>query len=233
MEIEKERARIVANIAKARAHIAAACEKAGRAPAEVRLMLVTKTVPAEIIRLALEAGETLIGENRIQEALPKYEALENFAVERHFIGTLQTNKIKDALRFADVVQSVDRLKLAEKLNEALEKEGRVLPVYLEVNVSGEASKQGVALADAAALARQIAAFPALNLSGLMTIGALTDDVATIRRGFAALRELQACLRDEGFPTNELSMGMSGDMELAIAEGATMVRIGTAIFGARN
>jgi len=224
---------IIQNIQEIQARITIACQRCGRQPQDVQLMLVTKTVPASVIAFALQAGYQLIGENKVQEALPKFEALRQYSAAWHLIGTLQTNKIKDALQFASCIQSLDRLKLAEKLHTQLEKENRTLPVYLEVNVSGELSKQGVAPTELLNFAKAVAQFPTLKIVGLMTIGALTPDTNLIRHGFKTLAHLRETLLQAGIAANELSMGMSGDMEIAIEEGATLIRVGTAIFGERN
>lgn len=224
--------KVLENIAAIQARIDKACENCGRKSSEVNLMLVTKTVPAEVVAVALKAGYKLLGENRVQEAVPKYNALQAYGAEWHLIGTLQTNKIKEALQFASVIQSLDRIKLAEKLHIALEKQNRSLPVYIEVNVSGEASKQGIPPNEVLPFVQNLKDYPTLKIVGLMTIGALTDNQAEILQGFQTLAVLRDKLLQAGVPAHALSMGMSGDMELAIAAGATMIRVGTAIFGAR-
>lgn len=235
-------AAIAERLAKIRASIDSACTRDGRAPESVTLLLATKTVPAERLALAADCGATLFGENRLQEALPKHARFREIApataprVEWHFIGHLQTNKIKQVLRFADCVQSVDRLRLVEQLEARLAREQRQLQVFVQVNTSGEASKYGVAPEDAEDLVRAVAAAPHLSLCGLMTIGRLGASPEDARPGFRQLRVLRDHLRatavlapDQG----ALSMGMSADYEVAIEEGATLVRVGSAVFGERG
>jgi len=226
---------IRANLTHVRQRIAAACERVGRDPREVRLLLVTKTVPPERIRYAVEAGERLLGENRVQEALQKIPALQDLPIEWHFIGHLQTNKVKDVLTFAQMVHSVDRLALVTALHKRLERLGRTLDVLVQVNTSGEPSKFGVPPEETLAFVRQVAAYPTLRIRGLMTIGALTEDTERIRACFRTLRQLRDLLVAADIPGVEpqiLSMGMSSDFEIAIEEGSTLVRIGSAIFGPR-
>lgn len=213
-----------------------ACERAGRDPKSVRLMLVTKTVAAEQIRNALACGETLLGENKVQEALSKLEALQDTSAEWHFIGHLQTNKIKDVLRFAQMIQSVDRLDLAQKLNQRLDQEGRRLDILLQINTSYEDSKSGIRPEQARELIQRIAELPALQIRGLMTIGLFSERESAVRDCFRRLTEIQAMARSLNLPGTSwevLSMGMSGDFEWAIEEGSTLIRIGTSIFGART
>jgi len=224
-----------------RARIAAACARSGRSPEDVTLMLATKTVPAERIIAAYRAGATLVGENRVQEALAKHEALaaeDREAAERitwHMIGHLQTNKIKHALRFASCVQSVDRVALVDKLQHHLTREERRLDVFIQVNTSGEASKFGVVPGEARALIEAVQGAERLRLRGLMTIGKLGSSPEAARPGFAVLHALRDELLANGAlqaHQTELSMGMSSDFEIAIEEGATLVRVGTAVFGER-
>ncbi|MCM8750505.1 YggS family pyridoxal phosphate-dependent enzyme [Thermomicrobiaceae bacterium CFH 74404] len=226
---------ILANLEAVRSRIRDACRRAGRSPEEVDLLLVTKTVPAERIRVAVEAGERLIGENKAQEALAKYEELKDLPIEWHFIGHLQTNKVKDVLTFASMIQSVDRMRLVEKLDQQLQRLGRSLDVLIQVNTSEEESKFGVAPEETLAFVRQVARYDTLNIKGLMTIGKLSADPEDARRCFRLLRQLRDRIVAEGIPRVRmeiLSMGMSGDLEIAVEEGSTLVRVGTAVFGPR-
>ena len=212
--------------------IARAAVAAGRDPAGVRLLAVSKTWPAESVREAAAAGQRAFGENYVQEGVAKVEALADLGLEWHFIGPLQSNKTRlVANRFA-WVHSIDRLKIAERLAEQRDVHLPPLDVCIQVNVSGEASKSGVAPADLPELARAVASLPRLRLRGLMAIPEPTPDVALQRARFASLRLLRDELNAAGLGLDTLSMGMSDDLEAAIAEGSTMVRVGTAIFGAR-
>ena len=212
--------------------IAGAAVAAGRDPAEVRLLAVSKTWPAESVREAAAAGQRAFGENYVQEGVAKVEALADLGLEWHFIGPLQSNKTRlVANRFA-WVHSIDRLKIAERLAEQRDVHLPPLDVCIQVNVSGEASKSGVVPADLPELARAVASLPRLRLRGLMAIPEPTPDVALQRARFASLRMLRDELNAAGLGLDTLSMGMSDDLEAAIAEGSTMVRVGTAIFGAR-
>ncbi|AKU89867.1 YggS family pyridoxal phosphate-dependent enzyme [Vulgatibacter incomptus] len=221
---------ILDHLASVRRRIAEACARVGRDPAEIRLLLATKTVTPERIRVAVEAGATLLGENRVQEALGKYEAIPE--AEWHFIGHLQTNKVRQVLQFAKVIQSVDRPSLVEALDARLQSEGRAIDVLLQVNTSYEESKYGVAPEQALDLARLVKSHDTLRVRGLMTIGPLSDDLERVRRAYRLLREIHGQVEGELGPLPILSMGMSGDFELAIEEGATLVRVGTTVFGAR-
>lgn len=228
-----ERDAILEALAAVERRIDAACAHAGRDRAGVTLLPVTKTVPPQRIAVALEAGYRAIGENRVQEAGPKREALEQWGADWHMIGHLQRNKAAQALAFADCVQSVDRAALADRLADRLGECGVGREVLLQVNTSGAKSQYGAAPTEAPALARRIAARPELHLSGLMTIGRLADDPEDTRACFRRLRHLRDRLQDElGRALPVLSMGMSGDLEVAIEEGATLVRVGSAVFGAR-
>ncbi len=213
-----------------------ACRTAGRDPDEVKLLLATKTVSPENIRIAMQAGQTLIGENKVQEVRDKYEALKDVPHQKHFIGHLQTNKIKDILKYGvTCIESLDRLELAEKLHQRLQYENRRMDVFVQVNTSGEASKFGISPGKAIELIRQIAAFDTISIKGLMTIGLFSAEADDVRKCFQVLKNLQkevAGLEIPGVEMKELSMGMSGDLEIAIQEGATIVRVGTAIFGQR-
>lgn len=223
---------IAENIRHIRAQMTAACKRAGRNPETVRLLLATKTISAENICKALATGETLIAENKVQELKEKFEDLWAIPHETHFIGHLQTNKIKEVLKYADCIQSVDRLPLAEKLQQRLAFEDRNIDVFLQVNTSYEASKFGVDPAQALDFARQVMQFDRLRIKGLMTIGLFSADAEKVRKCFRLLRQIQQDILALGIPAHELSMGMSNDFETAIEEGATMVRVGTAIFGQR-
>lgn len=227
---------ILFNIRHIRQRITDACIKSGRNPSEVRLLMATKTVAPDRIITAFESGETLIGENKLQEIKEKYDALKDYSHEQHFIGHLQTNKIKEIIRYnVDCVQSVDRLELAIKLNDRLKRERRNLDILVQVNTSGEASKFGVSPDKAVELVKQIAALDHLHIKGLMTIGLFSDDPEETRPCFTLLSQLRQQiinLNIAGVEMKELSMGMSGDLETAIEEGATIIRVGTAIFGKR-
>jgi pyridoxal phosphate enzyme (YggS family) len=223
-----------------RQRIAAACERVGRHPTEVTLVAVTKTVPPEAIQSAFAAGIRCFGENRVQEAVAKIspDLFREFeaAPQWHLVGHLQTNKVKKALELFQVIQSVDSLRLAETIQRHAAALQKTVEVFIEVNTSGEASKFGVAPAQALPLARDIARLPNLQLAGLMTIGALTENQEIIRNCFRRLRELRAeisAANVSGLQLRHLSMGMTDDFELAIEEGSTMVRVGRAIFGPRE
>lgn len=227
---------IIENIAQIRKRIAEAAIGAGRNPEEVKLLLATKTVSAENIKLALESGERLIGENRAQELKSKYTDLLDVPHQKHFIGYLQTNKIKDLLRY-DVacIQSVDRLDLAQKLQARLEFEKKEIDVFIQVNTSNEDSKFGIAPEKAIELIKQVAELPNIHIKGLMTIGLFSAEEKKVRICFKLLKNIQQeiiALKIPGVEMKELSMGMSHDLEFAIEEGSTMVRVGTAIFGKR-
>lgn len=225
------------NLAAVRARIARAAEACGRDPAGIALIAVSKTFAAADIAAAHALGLDAFGENYLQEALPKMDALSGLRLEWHFIGPLQSNKTARIAERFDWVHSVDRLKTAQRLS-AMRAAATLAPlnVLLQVNLEGEATKGGVAPAEAGALACAIAALPALRLRGLMAIPRPQDDAAGQRRVYAAVRalrdEIQARLSG-GMVLDTLSMGMSSDLESAIAEGATMIRIGTALFGARR
>ena len=213
-----------------------ACEVAGRDPKEVKLLLATKTVEPTRIQQAFSLGYTLIAENKVQELKEKYEALKSTPHTNHFIGHLQTNKIKDILK-CDVscVESLDRYDLAEKLHQKLSQVGKEIDVFIQVNTSGEESKFGVAPEQALELVKQVAQFPTLHIKGLMTIGLFSAEEEKVRKCFQLLKNIQEQIIALNLPNvepKELSMGMSGDLEIAIAEGATIVRVGTAIFGER-
>lgn len=207
-------------------------ERYGRAPGSVRLLAVSKTKPPEAVLEAYRAGQRDFGENQLQDALPKLDALAGRDVIWHFVGPVQSNKTRPVSARFDWVHSVDRAKIARRLSEQRPHDLPPLEVCVQVNVSGEPSKSGVAPAEAPALAELVAGLPRLELRGLMTLPRLCHDFEEQRRPFRALRELLEELRRRGLELDTLSMGMTSDMEAAIAEGATIVRIGTAIFGAR-
>jgi pyridoxal phosphate enzyme (YggS family) len=212
--------------------IAAAARAAGRLPQDVTLVAVSKTFPATAIAEAHAAGQRDFGENYLQEALDKIAALADPALVWHFIGPIQSNKTRPIAEAFAWVHGIDRQKIAQRLSDARPADLPPLQVCLQVNVSGEASKSGVDPAQALDLARSVAVLPRLRLRGLMAIPEPTEDAALQRARFRRLRELRQEIAAAGIALDTLSMGMSGDMEAAIAEGATMVRIGTAIFGAR-
>lgn len=219
-----------------RDRISAATSAAGREPGSARLLLATKTVPPERIRVAIEAGADLVGENRVQEVRPKYEALTDLDYERHFIGHLQSNKINALVPYVSCIQSLDRLSLANKLQARLEREGETREVLIQVNTSGEESKFGIEPGDAVDFAREVASRDALVVTGLMTIGLFSDDPEVTRPSLITLRETAEAIRQasiDGIEMRELSMGMSGDLDVAIEEGATIVRVGSAVFGERQ
>jgi pyridoxal phosphate enzyme (YggS family) len=224
-------ASIRANLAMIRARIDAACRRAERDPAGVRLLPVSKTVPARILRLAHAAGLSEFGENKVQEAETKAAELADLPIRWSIVGHLQTNKAKHVARFAGEFQALDNLRVAEALHSRLQVEGRTLDVFVQVNTSGEASKFGLAVADVAAFVTRLAEFPALQPRGFMTLAEWSDDAERVRAYFRRLRELRDAIAHPSL--TGLSMGMSGDFEIAIEEGASVVRIGTALFGQRS
>lgn len=214
--------------------IAMAAKRAGRDPASVALVAVTKTVGPERVREAVAAGAAVLGENRVQEAREKIELLGPIA-RWHLIGTLQKNKAKYAVRLFDLIHSVDSVELARELDRQAARTGKVQDVLIEVNIAGEASKSGAARRDAAALVREAAALPNIRVLGLMAVPPYAEDPEASRPYFRRLRDLRDAIIKETDPEmslRELSMGMSGDFEVAVEEGATLVRVGTAIFGER-
>jgi len=218
----------------ARDRIARAARAAGRAPEAVRLVAVSKTQPASAVREAWQLGQRAFGENYVQEAAAKRATLADLpGVEWRLIGPLQSNKAGVAAEVFDAVESVDRLKIAERLSAARAAAVAPLEVLVQVNISGEASKSGVAPGEAVALARQVAALPRLRLAGFMGIAAPTGDVAIQRAQFARLARCRDDARATGLDLPVLSMGMTADLEAAILEGATEVRVGTALFGERT
>ncbi len=225
---------LATNIAHVHSTIAEAARRAGRAPDEITLVAVSKSKPVELVQMAYNLGVTDFGENRVQEALPKIEAFHPRGLRWHMIGHLQSNKASKVISPFYCVHSVDSLHLAQVLNRHAGEQGKRLLVLLQVNVSGEASKEGMSPAQTPELARQIVALPHLQVEGLMTIAPLVEDPERVRPVFRELRLLRDRLRAE-LPTyswQHLSMGMTDDYTVAIEEGATIVRIGRAIFGER-
>jgi hypothetical protein len=216
------------------ARITAALAAAGRSPGDCRLLAVSKTFPADAARQVYATGQRAFGENYVQELVEKAAALSDLVgIEWHFIGPLQSNKTRDVAETAHWVHSIDRLKIAERLSTQRPPHLAPLQVCIQVNVSGEGSKSGCTPADAMALAHAVAKLPRLSLRGLMCIPEPTDDTTRLASQFGQLRTLQQQLIAEGLPLDTLSMGMSADLETAIAAGATLVRVGTALFGART
>lgn len=224
----------LANLRRTMGQAAARCE---RAAGSVRLLAVSKTFGAEAVIEAADAGQASFGENYLQEALDKQQAVHalrpDLRLEWHFIGPIQSNKTRPIAEHFAWVHALDREKIARRLSEQRPASLPPLNICLQVNVSGEASKSGVAPAEVLALAQAVAALPGLRLRGLMAIPEPAHDFESQRQPFALLRTLQQQLTEAGIPTDTLSMGMSADMDAAIAEGATIVRIGTAIFGKRD
>jgi PLP dependent protein len=221
------------NVARVQERIASACRRCGRRPEDVKLLAISKTFPTECIRVAFAAGLRDFGENRVQEAQTKRPALSDLNITWHLVGHLQTNKARTARELFHWVHSVDSLRLAQKLEQT--GTGR-LPVLLEVNLGGEESKAGVGENEIVPLAEQVSQLATLELRGLMVIPPLFDDPEQVRPYFRRLRELASQVDARNMPNvsmRELSMGMSHDFEVAIEEGSTIVRIGTAIFGARE
>ncbi len=226
---------IARNLAVVNDRIAAAAARAGRSRDDILLVAVTKTVPSGRVNEAISAGVGAIGENRVQEARAKWPGLRG-DVEKHLIGRLQRNKVSRAVELFDWIESVDRIELAEEISKRAVAVGKVMPVLVEVNSSGETSKAGVSPKEAGALIERAALLPGIRVEGLMTIGPLTPDEEAVRLAFRETRRLFDRLRDEpprGAEMNRLSMGMSGDFEIAVEEGAHIVRIGSAIFGDRS
>jgi pyridoxal phosphate enzyme (YggS family) len=224
---------IAENLKEVRAAITAACQRAGRDPSEVRLVAVSKTVDLERLRAAVDAGQDLFGENYLQEARDKIDALGR-QVSWHLVGHLQSNKARGAVELFDLIHAVDRGKLAAALDAAAARLGKVQDVLIQVNQGGEATKSGVEPTAAPELLKEVARLPHLRVLGLMTMPPWFPDPEAARPYFKALRVLRDHLRGlTGLPLTELSMGMSDDFTVAVEEGATLVRVGTAIFGRRR
>ena len=221
------------NIAKVRSRVRESAEKCQRQESAILLLAVSKTRPADEIRDAADCGLRHFGENYLQEALDKIEQLQDLDLVWHFIGPIQSNKTRPIATHFDWVHSVDRAKIARRLNDQRPESLAPLNICLQVNISGEDSKSGISPAELPALAQAVAQLPRLRLRGLMAIPEATDDVARQHANFSRLRELLEEVREMAAEADTLSMGMSADMEAAIAEGATIVRIGTDIFGPRG
>lgn len=224
---------ISANLMELNGQIAEACEKYDRDADDIIIVAVTKTHPASVIKTAVAAGLTEIGESRIQEAEPKILEIGGIA-RYHLIGHLQTNKVKKAVELFDVIQSVDSLKLAEEIDRRCDEIGRTVECFIEVNTSGEEQKYGIDSESCISLIKTVNNMSNINLTGLMTIAPFVDDEETVRaafrKGYELFKEAQDTVGDE---FDNLSMGMSGDFSLAIAEGSTMIRVGTSLFGERE
>lgn len=211
-----------------------ACRAAGRDPSEVTLVAVSKTKPVSLLMEAYDAGERVFGENKVQEILEKEQEMP-LDVRWHMIGHLQRNKVKGAVAKAEMIHSVDSYRLAEAISQEAKKCGKVVPILIEVNVAGEESKYGVSVSEALPLVRQVAALPGVFIKGLMTIAPFVEDPEENRMVFRALKKLSVDIDFEkinNVSMSVLSMGMTNDYEVAISEGATMVRVGTGIFGER-
>ena len=219
-----------------KARIKKAADDCNRPVDSIRLIAVSKTMPAATVKQAIEAGVTDLGENYIQEAREKINTLATAQVNWHYIGHLQSNKAKYAVRLFDLIHSVDSLKLARELDKYAQKNAKIQSILIQVNVAKEASKSGVSVEDTLQLLENLSQLANISVKGLMTMPPYFNAPEKVRPYFAALRALRDRIRDEGIPNiemDELSMGMTGDFEAAIEEGATMVRIGTAIFGERD
>ncbi len=223
---------IADNLARVRERIELAAARVGRDPKEIKLVAVSKGQSLERIEQAVAAGVEILAENFVQEARPKILKLRG-KVSWHFVGHLQTNKAKYALELFDLIQSIDSIKLAQEVNRQGGKQGREVPVLVQVNISGERTKFGVERGQALALIKETAAMKNLKLVGLMTIPPLSDDPENSRPYYLSLRKFKEEVAGAGIPILELSMGMSADFEVAVEEGATLVRVGTAIFGPRG
>ena len=216
--------------------IKAAAESCGRLPDSIRLVAVSKTMPAEKVKEAIDAGAAIIGESYIQESREKFKALSLCNISWHFIGHLQTNKAKYAVRLFDLIHTVDTLKLARELNKEAEKHDKIQNILIQVNISKELSKSGTGIDNVLGLAREISMLKNLSLKGLMTIPPFFNSPEKARPFFKKLMEIKNIIKKASIANismDELSMGMTGDFKVAIEEGATLVRIGTAIFGPRN
>ncbi|MFC4306431.1 YggS family pyridoxal phosphate-dependent enzyme [Cohnella boryungensis] len=213
-----------------------ACQASGRKIEDVKLLLATKTVPLEKLQMAMQAGETLFGENKAQELRDKFPLMQQYnQVEWHFIGHLQTNKVKDVVKYVTLIHSVDRLKLGQALHHQLVKENKTMDILVQINTSYEESKFGATPETALELVEQLSRFETLNVKGLMTIGKLNATNNETRHCFRLLKSIQTQIREKSFPRVDmdiLSMGMSGDFKVAIEEGATLIRVGTSVFGQR-
>jgi pyridoxal phosphate enzyme (YggS family) len=219
-----------------RERIRQACESCGRETDSVRLVAVSKTIAADVVREAIEAGVTILGENYVQEARDKFKALVQYPVSWHFIGHLQSNKAKYAVRLFDLIHSVDSLKLARELDKQAAKVDKIQQILVQVNISGEDTKSGIPPDEALRLIAEIGRLQNIAVKGLMTMPPYFYQPEKVQPFFADLRKLRDQITEQSLPNvslDELSMGMTGDFEVAIKEGATLVRIGTAIFGERQ
>lgn len=226
-------ASIAPRLNQVRDRIRAAAERYNRDPGGIQLVAISKKKPAEMIEAALAAGQTDFGENYLQDALHKIEALADSPAIWHFVGDIQSNKTRDIAAHFAWAHAVDRFKIARRLSDQRPEGMAPLNICIQINIDDESSKSGIVPGDAAELAAQIAELPNVRLRGLMALPAFTDDLASQRRPFAALREIFEQLNIDGHTLDTLSIGMSADLEAAIAEGATHVRVGTDIFGARE
>ncbi len=224
---------IAANLTSVRQRISAACARSGRDASSVTLVTVSKGHPAQTVTAAAELGLTIFGENRVQEAKVKIGQCSN-RLHWHMIGHLQSNKCRDAVHFFEMIQSVDSLALAQEINKWAEKSAKTMRILLEVNVAGESSKFGYSPEKVLAELGELNALPKIELHGLMTVAPYAQDPEKVRPVFRRLRELKGqCEEILGAPLPQLSMGMSGDFEVAVEEGATMIRVGSALLGART
>jgi len=224
---------IAANLKNVRQRVAAACARAGRDPSSVTLVTVSKGHPADVVRAAADLGVSLFGESRVQEAKIKISQCPG-RLQWHLIGHLQSNKCRDAVHFFAMIQSVDSLSLAREINKWAEKSAKTMPVLLEINVAGESSKFGYSPENALLELKEINALPKIEVHGLMTVAPWTQEVEKVRPVFRRLGELKRqCEEILGAPLPHLSMGMSGDFEVAVEEGATMIRLGSAVLGPRK
>jgi pyridoxal phosphate enzyme (YggS family) len=221
---------------KVKDRIKTAAEGCHRDPETVNLVAVSKTMPVSTVQEAIQAGVTILGENYIQEARDKISSLMSFPVSWHFIGHLQSNKAKYAVRLFDLIHSVDSLKLALELNKQAQKNAKIQQILIQVNISQEETKSGISVDDAVNLISEISQLENLSINGLMTMPPYFNQPEKVQPFFAALRDLRDQVESKAIPNvsmDQLSMGMTGDFEVAIEEGATMVRVGTAIFGERT
>ncbi|WP_342415430.1 YggS family pyridoxal phosphate-dependent enzyme [Paenibacillus sp. FSL R10-2782] len=224
------------NLQTVREQMKLACQVSGRQIEDVKMLLATKTVPIEKLEMAMQAGETLFGENKAQELRGKFPLMQQYEqVEWHFIGHLQTNKVKDVVKYVTLIHSVDRLKLGQALHNQLLKENKTMDILVQINTSYETSKFGASPESAIELVEQLSRYVTLNIKGLMTIGKLGATNDETRHCFQLLKSIQAQVKEKDIPRVEmdvLSMGMSGDFKVAIEEGATIIRVGTSVFGQR-
>ncbi|MGX4584476.1 YggS family pyridoxal phosphate-dependent enzyme [Paenibacillus chitinolyticus] len=224
------------NLKSVRQQMELACQASGRKTEDVKLLLATKTVTLEKLQMAMQAGEVLFGENKAQELRDKFPLMQQYnRVEWHFIGHLQTNKVKDVVKYVTLIHSVDRLKLGQALHQQLVKENKMMDILVQINTSYEESKFGASPESALELVEQLSQFETLNIRGLMTIGKLNATNEETRHCFRLLKSIRDQIQERNFPRIEmdvLSMGMSGDFKVAIEEGATIIRVGTKVFGER-